>query len=238
MPRHPLRDRDRAFVVGDLEIGLRQRVVADARPVHELLVGEVHEVVDDELVAAVDVDRLAVTGPLGVVVPVQVGHEVGVGERRVARPHPHVAVPLDHRVGVHGGAGVDRLLRGHERGPAVGVVADAVVAALDLVGAAQLAHRQRRQPVPARVGQRHRAALRGAVEHDRPTRDRLGQQVAAHLVVPRGGVPRVQGEVAERGVRCGHDGSPQAATGSSWWTDASRTMRYRKNEMIMIPAAT
>ena len=82
---HPLRDRDGAFVVGDLEIGLRQRVVADARPVHELLVGEVHQVVDDELVAAVDVDRLAVTGPVGVVVPVQVRAR-GRGRRAPGRP--------------------------------------------------------------------------------------------------------------------------------------------------------
>ena len=197
---HPLGHRHGVPGVGDLEVGLAQGVVPDGRPVHELLVGEVHEVVDDELVAAVDVDGLAVARPVGVVVVVQVGHRVRIGERRVAGPHPHVAVPLDHRVGVHRGARIDRVLRRHERGPAVGVVADAVVAAHDLVVAAQLAHRQRRQPVPARVGERDGPPCGRPVEHDRPPGDRLRQQVAADLVVPGRGVPGVERVVAERRV--------------------------------------
>ncbi len=247
--------------VGHLEVGLRERVVPDARPVHELLVRQVHQVVDHELVAAVDPDRLAVPRPLRVVVPVHVRHQIRVGERRVARPHPHVPVALHHRVRVDRRAGVDRLLRRHERRAAVGVVADAVVAAHDLVVAAQLAHRQRREAVPARVGQRDRAAGRGAVEDDGPAGDRLRQQVAPHLVVPRRGVPGVEREVADRGVggglgRLRHDGSPRAArcpsiggggrcgqrgqvgTGASEPAGTSRTIRYRKKEAIMIPAAT
>ena len=232
---HPLGDGDRVPAVGDLEVGLAQRVVPDARPVHELLVRQVHQVVDDELVAAVDVDRLAVARPGGVVVVVQVRDRVRVGERRVARPDPHVAVPLHHRVGVHRRRRVDRVLGGHERGPAVGVVADAVVAAHDLVVAAQLAHRQRREPVPARVGQRDGPAGGGPVEHDRPARDRLGQQVAPHLVVPRRGVPGVEREVADGRVPefctgvCGCDmahllaravriAPPSVVT---WWWDGS-----------------
>ena len=208
----------------------RQRVVPDARPVHELLVRQVHQVVDDQLVAAVDVDRLAVARPVGVVVPVQVRHGVGVGQRRVAGPHPDVAVPLHHRVGVHRGAGVDRVLGRHEGGAAVGVVADAVVAAHDLVVAAQLAHRQRRQPVPARVGQRDGPAGGGPVEHDRPARDRLGQQVAAHLVVPRGGVPGVEREVADGRVR----GRSGVAT---WHISLPAARRRRRRGRIVVGRA-
>ena len=197
---HPLGHRHRPVGVGDLEVGLGQPLVPDAGPVHELLVREVHQVVDDQLVAAVDVDGLAVARPVRRVVHVQVGDQVGIGQRRVTGPHPDVAMPLHHRVGVHGGARVDRLLGRHERRAAVGVVADAVVAAHDLVVAAQLAHGQRRESVPAGVGQGHRPALRRPVHDDRAVRDRLRQQVAAHLVVPCRGVPGVEREVPEGGV--------------------------------------
>jgi hypothetical protein len=55
--------------VRDLERHLGDRALADALPVDEGLVREVHQVVDDQLVAAFQVDQLAVAGPGGVVVP-------------------------------------------------------------------------------------------------------------------------------------------------------------------------
>ena len=135
------------------------------RAVHERLVREVHEVVDDQLVAALEVDELAVAGPLRVVVPVQVGHAVRVGERRVARPHPDEAVPLHHRDScARGAAGLIVFCDGMNDAAALGVVDEPVVAAGDVV-ALELALRQRHQAVPAGVLERDRLAVLAPVQH-------------------------------------------------------------------------
>jgi hypothetical protein len=199
---HPPGDGDRAALVRHLELGLGQLLLADARGVDELLVGEVHEVVEDELVVAVGVDRLAVACPARVVHLVHVGHGARVGQVGVAGPHPDVPVAFDDRVGRDHRTGVDRLLRGHSGAAAGRVVAQAVVGALQFV-AQDPAHRQRRQPVPAGVGEGDGAAVGGAPEGERDAGDGAGKGLlAGDLVVPGGDVPGVAG-VVEDLRRCG-----------------------------------
>lgn len=127
--------------------------------------GEVHEVVEDQSVVAVEDDALAVPGPLRIVVPVQVGDEIGVGRRGVAEPDPDEPVPLHDGVRSDGGGRVEGLLGRHPGAAAVRSVGEAVIAADDVV-TVQLAHRQRHETVPAGIGERHRLPGRGAVEHE------------------------------------------------------------------------
>jgi len=139
---------------------------------------------------------LAVAGPLRVVVPVQVGHLVAVGQRRVARPHPHEPVPLDDRVAAHPGGEIDRLLRGHEHAAALGVEHEAVVAAGDVV-VLDLALRQRHEPVPAGVLERDRPAVAAAVHHELVPGDLAPEQLALQLDVVGGRVPAVARPVGQ-----------------------------------------
>jgi hypothetical protein len=176
--------------VGDLEGDLGYRPLTDARAVDEGLVREVHQVVDDQLVPALEVDQLAVAGPGGIVVLVQVGDQFGVGQGRVAGPHPDEAMALDHGVAAHARGRVDRLLRGHEHAAALRVVDQAVVAAGHVV-ALDLALGQRHQPVPAGVLERNRLTVLAAVQHELPAGDRPRHEVALELDVVRRGVPAV-----------------------------------------------
>ena len=188
---HPPFDFHGGVGVSGDEVRLAELFLADARGVHELLVSEVHQVVEHELVVAGRVDELAVAGPVRVGHLAHVGNRVGVGESGVADPHPRVAVSIDDREGGHERTRVDRLLRRHRHAPARGVVADAVIRALDLVFAHDLPHRQGREPMPARIGERHRTAVLGAIHRQRPPRDGAGERFAGDLVVPRGHVPGV-----------------------------------------------
>ena len=79
------------------------RALADAGAVHEGFVGQVHQVVDHEAVVALDGDQLAVASPLGIVVPVHVGHERRIRLGGIAGPDPHKAMPLDNRKRAYAG---------------------------------------------------------------------------------------------------------------------------------------
>src|SRR5690606_10649727 len=125
---------------------------------------------------------------------VHVRDRVGIGQLGVAEPHPHVAVPVHHGEGGHARRRVDRLLRGHRRAPSSRVEAQAVVRALDLVLADELALGQGSEAVPARIGESDGLAVLGAVEGERPPGDSAGEDALARdLVVPRGDVPAVHG---------------------------------------------
>ena len=188
---HPTLDGDGRVGVGRHELGLAELFLADARRVHELLVSEVHEVVEHELVVALGVDRHAVARPSGVGHLLHVGDAGGVGEGRIAEPDPHIAVAVDDGERGHHRARVEGLLGGHPGAAPGGVVAKAVVGALDVLRAHRLAHRQGCKAVPARVRERYRAAVLRAVEREGSARNRARERLARDLVVPRGDIPGV-----------------------------------------------
>jgi hypothetical protein len=188
---HPARDGGRTVAVRGDEGRLGHFAVADRRAVHEGLVRQVHEVVDHEPVVAVDADHLAVAGPGGVVVPVHVGHERGVGLGRIAGPDPDEAVLLDHRKVAHARRGVERFLARHVGAAALAVVDQAVVAADQLV-AFEAAERERHQPVPAGVFERGDLAVGAAEHHQLLVADGARQQRVTHFDVVGGGIPGVQ----------------------------------------------
>ena len=198
---HPAGDGRGAIGMGRLERRFGDRIVADAGRVHEGLVRQVHQIVEHQAIVAFDVNGLAVAFPFRIVVPVQVRHLGRVGERGIARPHPYETMLLDHREGTHAGRRIDGLLRRHEGAAAMRVENQPVIAAHHLV-AAQLSLRERQQPMPAGVFQRHRTAVLPAIEHHLLVADRAGKQGAAKLMVPHRGVPGVQGKgSARRNVR-------------------------------------
>ena len=95
----PARDGD--VVLRALHLDLRlvdQRRVADRGLVHEGEMGEIEQVVDDELPVALDVEVLALRAPVRIVEPVEVGDLVGIGERGIAHPDPQPVIALDHRI--------------------------------------------------------------------------------------------------------------------------------------------
>ena len=179
--------------MGDVERRFGDVVVADAGAVHEGLVGEVHQIVDHEAIIAFHMNGLAVAGPGGIVVPVHVGHQRRVGQRRIAHPEPDEAMPLDHGIGAHAGRGVDGFLRGHEGAAALRIVFQAVIAADDRV-AVEPPLGQRHQPVPAGILQRADLAIGLAVHHDMLAADRAGKQRVLEIDVPGGGVPGIERE--------------------------------------------
>ncbi len=130
---HPARDGGAAVAVRGDERGLGDLAAADRRAVHEGLVRQVHQVVDHQPVVALHGDALAVAGPLGVVVPVQVGHQrQSPGVESPGRTRPRGASQRRDRT--HARRRVDRLLRGPVGARAVRVVHNAVAPAAEPVG--------------------------------------------------------------------------------------------------------
>ena len=168
--------------------------MADAVGMDVGLVGQVHQIVDDEPPVAFEAhERAALALPFEPVVPVEIGHQRLIGERRIARPHPDETMPLDDRIGAHASRGVDRLLRRHMGAAAGRIEHKAVVAADDLV-AGEPAERERQQPVPAGVLERGDGAVRAPVEDDVLVADRAGAELALDLMPPGRGVPGVEGK--------------------------------------------
>ena len=72
--------------MADIERGFRHGLVADAAAMHECLMGEIHQIIDDQPVIAFDMDGLAVSGPRRIVIPAHVRNQRRVGHRRIAHP--------------------------------------------------------------------------------------------------------------------------------------------------------
>ena len=96
--------------------------LADAGALHEGLVGQVHQLVEQQAIVAVHADHLAVNGPGRGVVPVHVGHQRRVGQRGFVGPDPDETAPLNDRKTAHAGRRVDRFLRRHVGAAPVDVV--------------------------------------------------------------------------------------------------------------------
>jgi len=140
---HPAGDRD--AVLGALHLDLRlvhQCGIPDRGPVHEGEVGEIEQVVDDELPVAFDVKVLTLGAPVRIVEPVEIGDLVGIGKRGIAHPNPQPVVALDHGIALDPRRARNRVLAGHPHAGAGLVVAQAVIVALQHV-ADQCAHGER-----------------------------------------------------------------------------------------------
>ncbi|MNT08681.1 hypothetical protein D3C72_1434300 [compost metagenome] len=187
------------------EGGLGHGVLTDGRAVHEGLVRQVHQVVEHQLVVAVGVDHLAVAGPFGIVVPVQVGDVGRVGQGGIAHPHPDETVLLDRRIATNAGGGVDGLLRRHMGATTIAVEPQAVIAADHLV-ADQTALGQGQHPVPAAVGQNHRTAVSAAIHDQVPVTQGARQKLVLQLDVIGRRIPGVEGVALSCGAagRCLH----------------------------------
>ncbi|EWS62703.1 hypothetical protein Y695_04066 [Hydrogenophaga sp. T4] len=168
-------------------------LLPDAGRVHVGLVRQVHQVVDHEPVVAGDVVQAAAVGKGGVVLPLELRHQRGVGERGVARPDPDETVCFVHREALNGRKRPHALAR-HRDGLAVAAHGQTVVTA-DQGIALHLAQRQRRAAVGAEI--EHRGHQAGAVAEqghgllaDAPAE----RPVGGDLFAAGSDVPGVEGE--------------------------------------------
>ena len=72
--------------MSDVERRFGDCFIADAASVHERLVRQVHQIVDNQPVIAFDVNCLAVSCPGWIVVPVHVRNQRRVGHCGIAHP--------------------------------------------------------------------------------------------------------------------------------------------------------
>ena len=157
---HPARHRRGPVGVRDVERRIQDRLMADAVGMHVSLVRQVHQVVDNQAVVALErIEGPALPHPFGPVVPVEIRDLRRVRERGIARPDPHQPVPLRHRIGTHASRRVDGLLCRHVGAAAGRVEHQPVISARDFV-AVEPPHRQRQQPVPAGVLERRDLSVR------------------------------------------------------------------------------
>lgn len=139
---------------------------AEAFRMQEEQVGEVQQVVVDQLVVGLVLDIAGTEDPVRVVQCNRRGDQRRVGLGRIAHPYPYPTVLLDHREAAHAGLRRDAVLAGHLNAFAAAVEFQAVVHAAH--GVAFLApDRQRRGAVAAAVPQGGDAAIGLAEQYDR-----------------------------------------------------------------------
>ena len=187
----PARHRHRIVVLEGLEHGvLGDRSVADRRPVDEGQMREVQQVVDDQLVVAVDVEIGALVAPVVGALPRVRNDQALVGERRIAHPDPDPVVLLHRRKGAHLRAGRDRRLTRHVDALAGDVELEPVIVAGKDV-ALHAALSERHAAVAAAVLEGHRVAVLGTPEDDLLVADRASEWLTRDLVRLRGHIPAV-----------------------------------------------
>lgn len=189
---HVPTDVDDAALVVHLggDRGVRHLRGADVATVQIGLVGQVQQVVHQQAVPGVQRGHPTDHRVPGVDQPGGPGNRGGIGPLPVTDEHPDEGVLLHHRIRGDPGGTRNPLLPRHEDTGAGLVVGEAVVAADDGV-AVEPALRQRVAPVHTPVGQRHRLPGLGAVQHQRLTEHRTGQQVAPYLAAVGRHVPLV-----------------------------------------------
>ncbi len=174
--------------------------------------GEVGEVVVDQLVVGLIVHMAGPQGPRRIVEAYGRRDQPFVGLLRIAHPDPDPAVLGHHRIGAHAGRGGDHLLAGNLGAAAGPVEPQAVVHAAQLV-ALDPAQGQRREAVAAAVGHGDHAARGRAVDHHRliddgPRDGLLWRQI----VIPGGDVPAIADE-HRQGLHIEHGSIARAAPG-------------------------
>jgi hypothetical protein len=165
---------------------------ADVPAVQVGLVGEVHEVVDQQAGAGLEGLHAADDGPALLVQPRHPREPGALGLVRVTDEDPDEGVLLHHGVGLQPRGARDALLSRDGDAHAVGAVGEAVVPADDGV-AVEVAGllRQREPAVHAAVAHRGDLAGLGPPEQDRLTADGAAEQLATDLAAVRGHVPLV-----------------------------------------------
>ena len=185
---------DAHAVVDAVHLGLAGRVIraaAQSRWMHERQVREIQQVVANEQVVHVIVNVAIVAAPVGMVEPLRVGDQRGVGLGRVAHPHPHPAVALHHRESTDLGLNRNAFLcRGFDALAAV-IELQAVVHAAHTVAFAT-AHRQWCTAVAAAVFHRDDLAVLLAVHENGHTDDGAGEHAfLGDFMVPSRYIPSV-----------------------------------------------
>ena len=173
-----------------LQLADRDRLARQGAFVQEIGVGQVQQVVGDQLVIGRDVHHAPDRGKAGGVITGKVGQQRLVRLVRIAHPDPDRAAPLDQRIGGHFHRGRDHPAAMRvEHALAALAEHHAVVIALHRV-ADPLAHVQRGEAVRAEIAHRHRIAVFLAIEQDRLFQDRAGfQRRIAQFMRPGGDVP-------------------------------------------------
>ena len=182
------------FLAARLHLGERRvgdMLVADGLGVEEGLVGEVEQVVDQELVVALQMQIAAHIGPVRVLVEAHLGDFVRIRQLRVAHPDPGPLPAVDRRKLADGGALGNRRLAGNADARPTRVEGQAVIAALQLVAADHPAEGKGGMAVTAAILEGHRLARLGAVEDHRLAQQSTRQRFRADLVAERGHIPVV-----------------------------------------------
>ena len=156
--------------------------------------GEVHQIVDHQPVAGLDMGVAAPGGELvGRVEPAVIRDQRGVGQRRVAGPDPDDAVPLHHRVRARPeaiGRPLDVRVAATD---ARRVDLDPVIGADDMV-AGHAAKTERHGAMRADVMEDADAAKGTAEDHQRVAQDGDRDRLVGDVSGPGGHVPRIVDE--------------------------------------------
>ncbi len=152
--------------------------------------GQVEQIVDDELPVGRDVEIAAFGPPVGVIEPMEIGDLVRIGERRIAHPYPQPAIPLDHRIAFDLRRRRYGVLARHLHASAGAVISQAMVVALQMI-ADELSHGKRQVAVDAAVLERGGRAVLFAEKHDRLAEDHPPERLACNLVLRGGDVPEI-----------------------------------------------
>jgi hypothetical protein len=174
--------------------GLGDLGAADVGGVQIRLVGQVHQVVQQQARARRERGHPAHDDPPGVTEPGHPRNQDGIRSFGIADPHPDQRVLFHEWVPRHPGRPGNPLLCRDGRALAGRVVGEPVVPADDAV-AGQRALAERVPEVHTPIGQSGHGAVGGAVEDDRLVHDGPGEQPGTDLVGVGGDVPGLTWEL-------------------------------------------
>ena len=158
--------------------------------VHEGQMGEIHEIIDDELPVGFHQQMIRLRRPTRPAVFEEVGDQRGVGLRRITHPDIDQRIALDDRIDAGSEAIGHGRLRGDQLAAAIRAKAQPVIAAFDLV-MDELAFGERILPVRAAIRQGDGASILAAPEHDGLAADHAREGLAVQLVGACADIPLV-----------------------------------------------
>ena len=169
---------------------LDQRHVADGGLMHKGQMGEVEQVVDDQLPVSLDVQVRRLGAPVRIVEPMKIGDLGGIGQRRIAHPDPEPVIALDHRIGPDPRRLRNQVLAGDAHALPAAVETQTMVMALQRI-IDEFPHRQRHLAVRAAVLHRGRRAILSPEKHDRLAQNGPAQWLGLDFLIRGGDVPVV-----------------------------------------------
>ena len=168
--------------------------VTEGRRVDVIDMGRVAQIVAQQQVIGLDIQRVAVSdAPAVLVILRQVVDIVRVGPRRVAHPDPHQPHVFMDRIGAEIRRVGRRILGRRMDAGALSVEGQPVIAALQVV-AAHAALGQRQEPVGADILRRPRRAVFAPPQNHVLAKDRFSQRARRQIVRPACDVPGVSNE--------------------------------------------